>query len=58
MKYRVAMTVVIRILYLVANLVVLLGLDSLLLGHYVSYGKEGYLSHYIVSNRFYIASYK
>jgi len=40
MKYRVGMMVVIRILYLVVNLIVLLGLDSLFLGHYLSYGSD------------------
>jgi len=40
MKYRTGMMVVVRLLYLIVNLVVILGLDSLLLGQYVGYGKK------------------
>jgi len=40
MRYRVGMMIVIRSLYLVANLIVFLGLDSILLGQYIYYGKN------------------
>merc|ERR1719427_1021300 len=49
MRYRVGMMVVIRILYLLANLIVLIGLDTILLGHYISYGPN-YISATLMGN--------
>lgn len=49
MRYRVGMMIVIRVMYLLANLIVMLGIDSLLLGHYLQYGKN-YMSAVSLGN--------
>merc|ERR1719427_2365346 len=49
MRYRVGMMVVIRILYLLANLIVFLGLDTILLGHFIPYGPN-YVSATLMGN--------
>ena len=40
MRYRVVMMIIIRVMYLLSNLGALMGLDNLLLGNYMGYGKN------------------